>query len=119
MKGGLNVYKKKKETICWDCQNYFCSWIANQTPVEGWTAKKKKIKAAGTKGSKGQKATIDSYLVLKCPEFTKERATKKKKWKIYKSPKTFIIVRAESFDEALKKARRIDKNYCGGYVVED
>lgn len=30
-----------------------------------------------------------------------------------------IRVRARSFDEALKKARLRDPNYCGGYVVDD
>lgn len=41
------------------------------------------------------------------------------KWKIYKSATDFVIVRADSFDEALKKARRIDPAFCGGYVIED
>ena len=27
-----------------------------------------------------------------------------------------ILIKADSFDEALKKARKIDKNFCGGYV---
>lgn len=29
-----------------------------------------------------------------------------------------IIVEAESFDDALKQARRIEDNYCGGRVIE-
>lgn len=41
------------------------------------------------------------------------------KWKIFKSPTEFIIVRADSFDEAIKKARLLDPGYCGGYVVDD
>ena len=40
------------------------------------------------------------------------------KWKIYKSRTDFVIVRADSFDEALKKARRINPDYCAGYVYE-
>ena len=41
------------------------------------------------------------------------------KWKIFKSATDFVIVQAESFDEALKKARRLDPNYCGGYILDD
>lgn len=41
------------------------------------------------------------------------------KWKIFKTATEFIIVWADSFDEALKKARRIDKEYCGGYVIDE
>lgn len=41
------------------------------------------------------------------------------KWKIFKSEKEYVIVRADSFDEALAKARKIDKAYCAGYVVDD
>ena len=28
-----------------------------------------------------------------------------------------IIVKADSFDEALKKARKIDKRFFGGYII--
>lgn len=41
------------------------------------------------------------------------------KWKIFKSATDFVIVQAESFDEALKKARRLDPRYCGGYILDD
>lgn len=41
------------------------------------------------------------------------------KWKIFKSSTDFVIVRAESFDEALKKARRLDPRYCGGYLLDE
>lgn len=27
-----------------------------------------------------------------------------------------LHIRADSFDEALKKARKIDKSFCGGYA---
>lgn len=40
-------------------------------------------------------------------------------WKIFKSEDDFVIVHADSFDEALKKARRIDPAFCGGYVIEE
>lgn len=30
-----------------------------------------------------------------------------------------LKIRANSFDEALKKARLRNPNYCGGYVSED
>lgn len=41
------------------------------------------------------------------------------KWCIVGGGLPDIYVFAETFDEALKKARRIDKKYCGGYIVED
>lgn len=41
------------------------------------------------------------------------------KWKIFKSVEEYVIIRAASFDEALEKARKIDKSYCAGYVVDD
>ena len=40
------------------------------------------------------------------------------KWKIFKSAEEYVIIRADSFDEALAKARKIDKAYCAGYVVD-
>ena len=30
--------------------------------------------------------------------------------------KVETLIRANSFDEALKKARKTDKRFCGGYV---
>ncbi len=30
-----------------------------------------------------------------------------------------LKVRAEGFGEALKKAKRVDAGYCGGYVADD
>lgn len=41
------------------------------------------------------------------------------KWIIYGAELEPIKVKADSFDEAIKKARRIDKRYCGGYVEDD
>lgn len=44
------------------------------------------------------------------------------KWKIYKlrnGKEEYVIIRADSFDEAIAKARKIDKAYCAGYVVDD
>lgn len=44
------------------------------------------------------------------------------KWKIYKlrnGKEEYVIIRADSFDEAIAKARKIDKSYCAGYVVDD
>ncbi len=30
-----------------------------------------------------------------------------------------LKIQAESFDEALEEARRVDANYCSGHVVND
>lgn len=43
------------------------------------------------------------------------------KWKIYKlrnGKEEYVIIRADNFDEAIAKARKIDKAYCAGYVVD-
>lgn len=40
-------------------------------------------------------------------------------WAIFRyenGRKIEVQIKADSFDEALKKARKIDKNFCGGYV---
>lgn len=39
-------------------------------------------------------------------------------WEIFGIDLPSIIVEAESFDDALKQARRIDDNYCAGRVIE-
>lgn len=41
------------------------------------------------------------------------------KWKIFKSAAESIIVLADSFDEALRKARIIDPDYSAGYVIAE
>ncbi len=41
------------------------------------------------------------------------------KWIMYGAGLKPIKVKADSFDEAIKKARRIDKRYCGGCVDDD
>lgn len=41
------------------------------------------------------------------------------KRKIFKSATEFVIVRAESFDKALKHARRLDPRFCGGYMLDE
>lgn len=50
------------ETLCWKCDHACkngCSWVDEFKPVPGWTAKP------------GTNTTIDSYLVIDCPEFRK------------------------------------------------
>lgn len=40
-------------------------------------------------------------------------------WVIFGANLPTLKVRADSFDEALRKARLIHENYCGGYVADD
>lgn len=55
-------------TLCWRCKNAVpgpetgCSWSRGFIPVQGWTAQETKIRVVGG-------GTIDSFLVLECPEF--------------------------------------------------
>lgn len=69
---GRKRYIKRKETLCWDCDNACtgCSWSKSLIPVEGWTAKKTRIKISSETGE-----YTDSYFVIACPEFipTKRR----------------------------------------------
>lgn len=59
-------------TICWKCKNSYygkCSWHTDFTPVKDWVAEPTKIK--------NYKEYINSYLVLKCPNFEKEDRVKR------------------------------------------
>lgn len=40
-------------------------------------------------------------------------------WEIIGPGLPAIRIKADSFDEALTKARLRDENYCGGYVVDE
>ena len=57
-----------KPTLCWKCSRACgqCSWSAEFRPINGWVAIKTIIKA--DKGLLDQRE-IDSYIVLKCPQF--------------------------------------------------
>lgn len=60
---------ERKTTICWTCQNATggCSWSRCLKPVEGWKAKKMKIK-----GNFYTREKVDSFIVEKCPEYIKD-----------------------------------------------
>ncbi len=53
-------------TLCWKCDNYFCSWIAREEPVKGWVAKSRPYPTL-------QKGTLTTYTVIKCPEFIEKK----------------------------------------------
>lgn len=60
--------KKNKGTLCWQCKRAKangCPWFTDFTPVEGWVAKKTKIK-------KRDGEYADSYMVKNCPLFIKD-----------------------------------------------
>lgn len=40
-------------------------------------------------------------------------------WEIVGPGLPVLRIRARSFDDALAKARLRDRNYCGGYVVDE
>lgn len=39
-------------------------------------------------------------------------------WEIFGAGLPPIRIHADSFDEAIRKARLCDRRYCGGYVAE-
>lgn len=49
-------------SLCWDCNNYCCNWIAEAQPVEGWEAVSRVYMIRN-----GEK--VISYRVKSCPEF--------------------------------------------------
>lgn len=61
-------------TLCWCCGKCYggCSWSRkaflgyNPKPVEGWEAIQRNLKALRAQGGE---RTIESYVVLSCPEF--------------------------------------------------
>lgn len=57
------------KTLCWDCANYCggCSWSEhlNHTPVKGWRAFRRDL-------SNKTGETIESYVVIDCPEFIRD-----------------------------------------------
>lgn len=63
----------KALSLCWYCANAVpsadgsrgCSWSVEGNPVEGWKAKKQKIKARSGRGTR----VIDTFFVRRCPEF--------------------------------------------------
>lgn len=56
-------HPKLSRTLCTDCANFWCSWVQNQKPVEGWEA----VPCPQN----------DSYAVTKCPEFRENERRKK------------------------------------------
>ena len=59
---------EKKTTLCWSCANAAgkCTWSDKLKPVRGWTAEKTKIKCSPVE-------FVDSYYVIACPRFKKDR----------------------------------------------
>lgn len=66
-----------RSSLCWDCEkatNSGCSWSKSFKPVKGWEAEPKPIKLTATKN-------IDSYLVIKCPQFAEDEHSRKERIK--------------------------------------
>lgn len=56
-----------KPQPCWTCKNCYggCEWSRDFQPVPGWIAEKTVINNDGE--------TLESYKIIKCPKYTKER----------------------------------------------
>lgn len=63
-----------KDTLCWTCQKFGggCSWSQKFIPVKGWVAEQHDLKIAGGK-------FVDSYRVIKCPEYLKDKPRRRRK----------------------------------------
>lgn len=60
----MSCEEKKKETLCFSCQNFTrCSW-ANGIPVKGWEATPTIVQ--------DRDGDFSSYLVTKCPLFKED-----------------------------------------------
>ncbi len=68
----LHSIKCTGGTLCWTCAKNtgFCSWSASFTPVEGWEAVLHPVANAY-----GQ--PMESYHVIKCPQFVKAKEAKR------------------------------------------
>lgn len=62
--------KVKRETLCWKCQNCWCSWLQWMKPVEGWEAIGHKYMGQ-IKRYTGDNPR--SYTVINCPDFKSEK----------------------------------------------
>lgn len=67
----FNYNKARKEatrtdSLCWSCKNACggCSWSSSFVPVKNWKAKPTKVKCTG--------GYVDSFHVIKCPEFDRD-----------------------------------------------
>lgn len=60
----MSYIKKRKETICWSCDNACgsCPWSSDFKPIPGWSATPTHI--ADT-----QSQVFNSYIVTKCPSY--------------------------------------------------
>lgn len=56
--------------MCWGCDNACggCNWSDSLKPVEGWNAIKTRIKINAETGE-----YTDSYFIIECPEFKREK----------------------------------------------
>lgn len=64
------IERKRKpltDSLCWHCDNFYCSWRQGFQPVEGWRAKKGKKAEVHFKN--GSTREIQCYIVKECPEF--------------------------------------------------
>lgn len=65
--GSNKWHSQMKETLCWECKwatglDGVCPWAKDGTPVDGWKAKKTKIKSA-------TELRTNSFKVIECPLF--------------------------------------------------
>lgn len=63
---------KKHYQPCWDCTKACggCTWSKDFTPIKGWVAEKH---ISDRVIYEGKTYIIESYKILKCPEFIDER----------------------------------------------
>lgn len=60
--------KNDKGSLCWNCKNALggCSWSKSYVPIKGWKAIRSDVKTA-------LHTYVESYFVLECPEYVKEK----------------------------------------------
>lgn len=52
-------------SLCWICNNVYCSWLDKHIPVKRWKAKKYKYRLQNGN-------VVDTYEVFECPEFKRK-----------------------------------------------
>ena len=68
---GQKIKQNRGDTLCWKCKNAVngCCWAKKFEPVPGWVAEPTKIKYLVSENAVHSITELDSFKVIKCPEF--------------------------------------------------
>ena len=96
--------RKTKDTLCWHCAKCtgHCCWSSHFQPVKGWDAIPTKIR---TRDFLGNLNVIESFKVIKCPEFENDADI----LSVKDNSKSKLNTRQNKIYEKLKKQKENEK----------